>query len=240
MDKWVSVRVTFSTCKRMCSTTFGIAVMPTAWFNYKKTEWKNDVRPHFFLMRTESEWVRMRLCTFNVNMNGYEYVYVCIHIYQGYDADADDTVIEIHDATTQWINVMMRSNVHRKQTDSITSSCEYAHTHTRAQKNMQKAKREVSRRKRKQFNYSHWIMRVDVCVCVCFALCAHGTTHGIYIGRNACKNTWDDFRANSSTKSKHSSEWIWTSFNVWRVFLWKNFTKKIKWWRKTLWQKKRI
>lgn len=221
----------------MCSTTFGIAVMPTAWFNYKKTEWKNDVRPHFFLVRTESDWVRMRLCTFNVNMNGYEYVYVCIHIYQGYDADADDTVIEIHDATTQWINVMMRSNVHRKQTDSITSSCEYAHTHPSTKKICRKQRGKwVGERENNSIILTE--LWESMCVCVYFALCAHGTTHGIYIGRNACKNTWDDFRANSSTKSKHSSEWIWTSFKVWRIFLWKNFTKKIKWWRKTLWQKK--
>lgn len=60
-------------------------------------------------------------------MNVYMFAYIP-WIWDDDDDDDDDTVIEIHDATTQWINIMMRSNVHRKQTDSITSSYEYAHT----------------------------------------------------------------------------------------------------------------
>lgn len=31
-------------------------------------------------------------------------IYVCLHTQHGYDDDGNDTVIEIHEATTQWMN----------------------------------------------------------------------------------------------------------------------------------------
>lgn len=169
----------------------------------------------------------------DINMHMHMFAYT----YHEYD-DADDTVIEIHDAATQWINVMMRSNVHRKQTDSITSSCVYAHIHIRAQKKYE-GERKVRGRKSKQFNYSHWIMRESmcVCVCVCCALCAHGISWQKCLQKHM---RWFSSKFKHE-KSKHSSEWIWTSFNVngeWWNILWKFFSKKIKWRRKRLWQKR--
>lgn len=49
---------------------------------------------------------------------------------------------------------MMRSNVHRKQTDSITSSCEYAHTHTPEHKKCTERKGKGGKREGKRENNS--------------------------------------------------------------------------------------